>query len=114
MFPQELLENYLNGPRTLSNDRLSYLMVSQPNKSMLPSPPLTPDPQAGAAPGGENNVRFDLMICAVHFLGDGMALHQFANDLFTLLGSANSQVELEQLLSEEHRLCVARSVDDVS
>jgi hypothetical protein len=43
----------------------------------------------------------DIMICAAHFLGDGMALHQFANDLFGLLGGEKTIAELETQLKEE-------------
>ena len=32
---------------------------------------------------------FDLLICATHFLGDGMALHQFAHEFLSLLGNHN-------------------------
>jgi hypothetical protein len=31
----------------------------------------------------------ELFICAAHFIGDGMALHQFANDFFGLLDGAS-------------------------
>jgi len=44
---------------------------------------------------------FDLLICAAHFIGDGMALHQFANDFFSILGSEKSQQDLEQQLIDE-------------
>ncbi|TFK56647.1 hypothetical protein OE88DRAFT_1640541 [Heliocybe sulcata] len=102
----ELISSYLNGPRTLSNDRLSYLILSQPSSQLIPSPPVTPTfpPQDDASysqaeSSSEGN--YDLLICAAHFLGDGMALHQFAHDFFTLLGSTQSQAELvEQLQSE--------------
>ncbi|KIJ33989.1 hypothetical protein M422DRAFT_233571 [Sphaerobolus stellatus SS14] len=33
---------------------------------------------------------FNLLICAVHFLGDGVALHTLANDLFSLLASSST------------------------
>jgi hypothetical protein len=42
----------------------------------------------------------ELLICAAHFIGDGMALHQFANDFFGLLGAC-SQEELDQLVVDE-------------
>jgi hypothetical protein len=75
----------LNGPRTLSSERLSYLVVS--------------NSELQASPGADQNA--DFMICATHFLGDGMALHQFANDFFTLLGSALDQVGLASVLAAE-------------
>ncbi|KAF9786669.1 hypothetical protein BJ322DRAFT_1004181 [Thelephora terrestris] len=87
--PQDqLIHSYLNGPRTLSNQRISYLVLSA-----VPTPPDSPDNE----PVGE----FDLLICAAHFLGDGMALHQFAHDFFTLLGSQKSVQDLEEILTKE-------------
>jgi hypothetical protein len=59
------------------------------------------------------------MICAAHFLGDGMALHQFANDFFGLLGGDKTIAELEAQLKEElssrwgadsTRVCISRVV----
>lgn len=37
----------------------------------------------------------------MHFIGDGMALHTFANDFFGLLGSTRSDAELEEMLELE-------------
>ncbi|KAF5384779.1 hypothetical protein D9615_001268 [Tricholomella constricta] len=80
----ELIDSYLNGPRTLSNDRISYLIVSLPRD----------DKSNGTA------VKCEFLICAAHFLGDGIALHQFANDFFGLLGSSMMS-ELAAILSVE-------------
>lgn len=98
----DLIDSYLNGPRTLSNERLSYLIVSQTPKldGSLPIP------SASAAPpdqltDADGVLDYELLICAAHFIGDGMALHQFANDFFGLLGGASSQEELDQLVSNE-------------
>ena len=44
---------------------------------------------------------YDLMICATHFLGDGMALHQFANDFFVLLASSVDETALMEKLTVE-------------
>ena len=46
----ELLDSYLNGPRTLSNSRLSYLILSEPGQDPepLPTPPRTPSPSLSA------------------------------------------------------------------
>lgn len=49
---------------------------------------------------------YDILICAVHFLGDGMALHRFANELFILLAEAGAGESLatedyEELLRKE-------------
>ena len=79
----ELIDTYLNGPRTLSNERLSYLVVSSEDKSQ----------------DAERN--YDFLICATHFLGDGMALHSFANDFFGLLGGTLDDKSLEEKLSTE-------------
>ena len=91
MIPIELIDSYLNGPRTLSNDRLSYLIVSS---------------RMSSTNSMENAGDYDFLICATHFLGDGMALHQFANDFFGLLGSSSTTSDLAMLLSEEwHTRC---------
>jgi hypothetical protein len=100
--PVDLIDSYLNGPRTLSNERLSYLIVSQ--TPTLDGP--LPTPSASAAPpdqlaDADGVLNYELLICAAHFIGDGMALHQFANDFFGLLGGASSQEELDQLVSNE-------------
>ncbi len=50
----------------------------------------------------------------MHFIGDGMALHQFANDFFTLLGSEKSTPELESELESEWHERWANASDDVS
>jgi len=102
--PPDLLESYLNGPRTLSNQRLSYLIVSETPKvdGHLPTPPGSMDPSARLPEQDVNGVfEYELLICAAHFIGDGMALHQFANDFFGLLGGTSSQEELDQLVSNE-------------
>ena len=113
----ELIDSYLNGPRTLSNTRLSYLILSKsiahPSPT-IPSPPPTPSPSAhtSALGNGEQALfeqdasqmtyQHDLLICAMHFLGDGMALHQFANDFFGLLGGLESDEQLGQLYELMH------------
>ncbi|KAF9814516.1 hypothetical protein IEO21_05067 [Rhodonia placenta] len=104
----ELIDRYLNGGRTLSNDRLSYLIVSQPADDTLPTPPRTPSPSRDAYQQNfeltvvnPDERQLELLICAMHFLGDGMALHQFANDFFGLLGSGQSDAELQEVLERE-------------
>ncbi|KAK0481727.1 hypothetical protein IW261DRAFT_1550776 [Armillaria novae-zelandiae] len=98
----ELIDPYLNGPRTLSADRLSFLIISSVDEgSSLPSPPSTPIPSTTAPHGTNASVNYDILICATHFLGDGMALHQFANDFFSLLGSSKDEKELEGVLRTE-------------
>lgn len=43
-----------------------------------------------------------------------MALHQFANDFFTLLSSTKTDSELEALLHDEFKARWEKSVDEVS
>ena len=121
----ELLDAYLNGPRTLSNSRLSYLIISEParNPELLPTPPRTP------SPGGEDNGedvpaqvqeelsrerQFDFFLGAMHFLGDGIALHTFANDLFTLLGGEKTDDELRDMMQDEWRTRWETAPEEVS
>ncbi|KAJ7110066.1 hypothetical protein C8R44DRAFT_634837 [Mycena epipterygia] len=87
-----MIDAYLNGPRTLSNERLSYLVVAQqPAKDCSQTIEVAEsEPQ-----------NFDLLLCATHFLGDGMALHQFANDFFGLLASDRVDQDLESMLTDE-------------
>ena len=66
----DIIDMYLNGPRSLSNERLAMLVVA--NK-------------------GQNQC--EVMLCATHFLGDGMALHTFMNEFYTLLGSSTTTVD---------------------
>ncbi|KAI0275009.1 hypothetical protein BC834DRAFT_965456 [Gloeopeniophorella convolvens] len=103
----DLIESYLNGPRTLSNDRLSYLIVSRTptSETHLPTPPATPQISEDSAElpqqVADRVANYELFICAAHSIGDGMALHQFANDFFGLLGNASSQEDMEQLVVDE-------------
>ena len=87
----ELIDAYLNGARTLSNDRLSYLIISSDSAN-------TNVPTDHSLESVKN---YDLMICATHFLGDGMALHQFANDFFVILGSSVNETALLEKLTVE-------------
>lgn len=107
-FIAALIDSYLNGPRTLSNERLTYLVVSHTPTldDQLPTPPLTPSPDVSAdlaaQPALDDRVfNHELLLCATHFVCDGMALHQFSNDFFSLLGSDHSQEELDQLVVDE-------------
>lgn len=67
----ELISNYLNGPRQLSQQLLSKLIISTP-----------PYPRTNGA------TQFDVLLAATHFIGDGMALHTFANDFWSLVGQS--------------------------
>ncbi|KAG9018752.1 hypothetical protein FRB90_010059 [Tulasnella sp. 427] len=66
----ELIHRYLNGDRTLGDHKLACLILSENISSQ-----------------DDLSADYNLLICAVHFLGDGMALHRFANELFTLLAA---------------------------
>jgi hypothetical protein len=78
----------MNGPRTLSNDYLSYLVIS------------TPVPSSETDSIGD--IEYDLMMCAPHFIGDGTALHQSTHDLLCILTSAQTDEELKRELDEHH------------
>ncbi|KIO24779.1 hypothetical protein M407DRAFT_212016 [Tulasnella calospora MUT 4182] len=85
----ELIDQYLNGDRILGDDKLSCLILSE-----------------NASSAGEDMAEYNILVCAVHFLGDGMALHRFANELFTLLAEAGTGETLtaedyEELLRNE-------------
>ncbi|KAJ7824440.1 hypothetical protein B0H14DRAFT_3728571 [Mycena olivaceomarginata] len=80
----EMIDTYLNGPRTLSTKRLSYLVISQQQTELNQELP-----------------NFGFMLCAAHFIGDGLALHNFANDFFSLLASDRTDGDLECLLTDE-------------
>lgn len=97
----ELINAYLNGPRTLSNDRLSYLIVSRPPvDSATHTPPLTPD-LSELPPTADS--QYEILFLTTHFVGDGVGLHQLANDFFVMLGSIKDQDELDNQLGAEFR-----------
>jgi hypothetical protein len=73
------MDDYLNGSRTLSNKNLAYLFVRAPIE------------EAG---------EYEIMLCATHFLGDGMALHTFMNEFYTLLGSERSSLDMIDMLED--------------
>ncbi|EJD40844.1 hypothetical protein AURDEDRAFT_115711 [Auricularia subglabra TFB-10046 SS5] len=118
----DLIDGYLNGPRTLGNSRLSYLILSSPSHLHLhtpPSPPKTPQlsrPGSPASfseerPGGPPvapDAELDILIAATHFVGDGIALHTFANDFLQLIagidegtGAQRTEAQLLAILEEE-------------
>ncbi|POY71246.1 hypothetical protein BMF94_5558 [Rhodotorula taiwanensis] len=75
----EIISSYLNGPRTLSDEKLSYLVISRPGSAA--------DVAFGsAADHVDDEMRdFDFFLFSTHFLGDGMALHSTAGEFFRLL-----------------------------
>ncbi|RDB23727.1 hypothetical protein Hypma_009447 [Hypsizygus marmoreus] len=79
----ELIFNYMNGPRALSDSFLSYLVLSTSEES-------------------ESELEeYDLMMCAPHFTGDGTSLHQSTHDFLALLASSLSDEQLERELQFE-------------
>ncbi|CAE6337170.1 unnamed protein product [Rhizoctonia solani] len=76
----DLLFDYLNGPRLLSASRTSFLIVAR-------------DP--------EQKNKWHLMVCAMHCIGDGMALHTCANEILFLFGVGGGVDELRQVLDLE-------------
>ncbi|KAJ7723372.1 hypothetical protein B0H16DRAFT_1895813 [Mycena metata] len=80
----ELISAYMDGPRVLSDDYLSYLIVSEREDNTV----------------SDTNVsQYDLLMCAPHFIGDGTALHQSTHELLCLLSSAKSDAELSDELN---------------
>lgn len=67
-----LIDKFLNGERTLNEEKLCCIVLSEHEEEI------------------EGQRNYDLLICAAHFLGDGMALYRFANDFFTLLAGRPS------------------------
>ncbi|WRT70723.1 uncharacterized protein IL334_007721 [Kwoniella shivajii] len=82
---REIIDTYLNGPRTLSNERLGYLVVKAPSPN-----------QSEQAKG-----EYEIMLCATHYLGDGMALHSFMNEFYILLGSDHSVDSISQMINDK-------------
>ncbi|KAK7440236.1 hypothetical protein VKT23_017177 [Stygiomarasmius scandens] len=80
----DLISDYMNGPRTLSNDHLSYLIIS------------TPQAVTNAA---QETASYDLLMCAPHFAGDGSSLHQCTHELLALLSSPLSNAQISEELS---------------
>ncbi|KAH7867983.1 uncharacterized protein C8R40DRAFT_1063084 [Lentinula edodes] len=80
----ELISNYLNGSRTLSDERMSYLVIST-SSDLEPS-------------ANNDEGKYDLLMCAPHFIGDGASLHQCTHELMTLLSSPQTTHDLAQSL----------------
>ncbi|KAK7059694.1 hypothetical protein R3P38DRAFT_2837283 [Favolaschia claudopus] len=73
----ELISTYMDGTRVLSNDYLSYLIVAESERST----------------SGDIS-KYDLLMCAPHFIGDGTALHQSTHELLSLISSNKADAEL--------------------
>ncbi|GFZ52190.1 hypothetical protein JCM24511_09963 [Saitozyma sp. JCM 24511] len=80
----ELFENHLNGPRLLSETRLSHLAISTTTSSTTESSP--------------PSHTFSLFLTIPHFAGDGMTLHALTHELVLLL-SANESLQANDLIN---------------
>ncbi|GAA5993870.1 hypothetical protein JCM5350_006826 [Sporobolomyces pararoseus] len=76
---KDILDSYLNGARTLSDKRLSHLVISTTKQAIERDVPEVQE--------------YDFFLFSTHFLGDGMALHSTANEFFTLLASEEFPLE---------------------
>lgn len=90
----DLIRAYLNGPRQLSASLLSKLVFS-----LSPSQPSS----AAAAPdqGEKKEEAWDVLFATTHFVGDGMALHAFMNEFYTLIFGGGEEGGLEGVLERE-------------
>ncbi|KAJ7154743.1 hypothetical protein C8R46DRAFT_1118285 [Mycena filopes] len=82
----ELISSYMDGQRILSDNYLSYLIVSESENI-----------------SDNNGAQYDLLMCAPHFIGDGTALHQSTHELLCLLTSEKSDAELAEQLNTPPR-----------
>ncbi|KAJ3909383.1 hypothetical protein F5879DRAFT_791535 [Lentinula edodes] len=109
---EELIDSYLNGPRTLSAQRLSCIFLSQ-ESDRSHSRHTHPDGPVQSTQV-EDWFDYDLLLCTTHFIGDGMALHQCANDFFTLLSSKRSTEELHDIVKEQWRIRYGSQFSELS
>ncbi|KAJ6469490.1 hypothetical protein C8R45DRAFT_1105342 [Mycena sanguinolenta] len=73
----ELISAYMDGTRVLSNEYLSYLIISE-----------------SGTPPDQDVSQYDILMCAPHFIGDGTALHQSTHELLCLITSDKTDAEL--------------------
>ncbi|KAK1230651.1 hypothetical protein PQX77_006234 [Marasmius sp. AFHP31] len=76
---EKLISDYMDGPRSISSNSLSLLIISEPNSQIE-----------------GNEGEYDLLMCAPHYLGDGASLHQCTHELLTLLASPMTDSDLEE------------------
>ncbi len=91
-----LIATYLIGDRTLSSSRLAMLFVDAPLRLTAPSPP-----HCGEELKSDYLAKYEVMLCTTHYLGDGMALHTFMNEFYTLLGSDKSTTDFATLIEAQ-------------
>lgn len=90
----DLIRAYLNGPRQLSASLLSKLVFS-----LSPSQPSS----AAVAPDQDEKKEeaWDVLFATTHYVGDGMALHAFMNEFYTLIFGGGEEGGLEGVLERE-------------
>lgn len=93
----DLVDAYLNKGRTLSDDMLACLIVRRGTRQVVAVGPNGPT----ASDGDDQMVDYEVMLCTTHYVGDGMALHTFMNQLYGLLGGDLSDGELQTMLEAE-------------
>ncbi|KZT60374.1 hypothetical protein CALCODRAFT_480680 [Calocera cornea HHB12733] len=105
----EVILDYLNGPRLLSKEQPAYLLFARERPTSAPPADETrPTPEASprldtppAVTEGPEQAEFHFCLCTTHYLGDGMALHKTANEFFHLLGGELSESDLTELFERE-------------
>ncbi|KZT30819.1 hypothetical protein NEOLEDRAFT_1174188 [Neolentinus lepideus HHB14362 ss-1] len=112
----ELIDKYVNGPRTLSDSRLSYLTISQPGAgpSFLPTPPLSPSGQSDHSyedMPSQEMYDYTVFMCVAHFIGDGMSVIDLSKLLLDILGSDKSTCQLEVQLRDEWHMRFGKSTN---
>lgn len=118
------MNTYLNGPRTLSNDRLAYIVIATPgetpnfpfstpnnefarslaNVTLLPPMPSLQQFPTASGPALQD---FHYLLATPHCLGDGMALYRMSDEFFQLVASDHTDEGLEHLVFQEWERAVA-------
>ncbi|KAF8327291.1 uncharacterized protein EI90DRAFT_1840322 [Cantharellus anzutake] len=99
---KEVVDEFINGPRILSDQKLGCLIVSlPPNAYALQS-------IHGFEKSHKTRITCEMLIGLAHFTADATAVHQFTNELLSLLGgpstsnhSPRSEDELRGILEDE-------------
>lgn len=71
---EEIIDQFLNGPRKLSNDASSHLIIVE-------------RPSNSNSSFTEKEREYDFIFYMTHYTADGLALHQLVNLFFVLLAS---------------------------
>lgn len=90
-----MVNSYLNGPRYLSDDKLSSLIISTDESSFAATSPTHDEA------GEEIKQSYHFMLVTTHFLGDGMALHLTANEFFLLLAGKTPTIAVDAPVPSE-------------